>query len=330
MRIRWTTRIMTAAGVLTLIAGIAANGGPANAASSKPTSSVAPYTTRYVTGGALQGVAATSASSAWAVGYTGTPERPKTLIVAWNGKTWAKAPGFTPVTGELSGISAVSAKNAWAVGFTGSPTTSPRTLLLHWNGKTWAAVTTPKPVGGTLAAVTAAASYAWADGSTSAGAALIWHWNGKAWAQSPTAGAPGHVALLGVAASSAGSAWAVGANAKGTGPRGISMFWNGTAWAKTSAPTTGNLNAVTTVPGGTAGGGTAWAVGTNLSTDAFSTLIMRWTGKAWSRVASPTPTGYGSLTAVAATSPGSAWAVGSTGLSDSKTLILHWNGKTWS
>jgi hypothetical protein len=330
MRIRWTTRIMTAAGVLTLIAGIAANGGPANASSSKPASTVRPYTTRYVTGGALQGVAAV-ARSAWAVGYTGTPAKPKTLIVAWNGRTWAKAPGFTPVTGELSGISAVSATSAWAVGFAGSPA-APRTLLLHWNGQTWAAVTTPAPVGGTLAAVTATAAYAWLDGSTRAGAALIWHWNGKAWAQSPTAGAPGHVTLLGVAAHSGGSAWAVGASAKGTGPRGIAGFWNGAAWVKTPAPATGSLTAAAAGggSGGGGGGGNAWAVGTNITAVAFSTLITRWTGKEWARVASPTPTGYGSLTAVAATSTDSAWAVGSTGLSDSKTLILHWNGKAWS
>ena len=32
MRIRWTTRIATAAGLLTLIAGIATGGGPAHAA----------------------------------------------------------------------------------------------------------------------------------------------------------------------------------------------------------------------------------------------------------------------------------------------------------
>jgi hypothetical protein len=32
MRIRWTTRIAMAAGVLTLLAGIAAGGGPAHAA----------------------------------------------------------------------------------------------------------------------------------------------------------------------------------------------------------------------------------------------------------------------------------------------------------
>ena len=42
MRIRWTTRIATAAGLLTLIAGIATGGGPAHAAArSAATSAVA-------------------------------------------------------------------------------------------------------------------------------------------------------------------------------------------------------------------------------------------------------------------------------------------------
>ena len=145
--------------MLTLIAGVAANGAQASAASTRSAgpsratvlstraaaASAAPDSTRYVTDGALAGVAAVSGGSAWAVGYTGTQEKSKTLILHWNGKTWAKAPGFTPVAGELSGIAAVSATSAWAVGYTGSPFTSQRTLLEHWNGRSWTAVTTPRP-----------------------------------------------------------------------------------------------------------------------------------------------------------------------------------------
>ena len=40
MRIRWTTRIATAAGLLTLIAGIATGGGPAHAARPAATSAI--------------------------------------------------------------------------------------------------------------------------------------------------------------------------------------------------------------------------------------------------------------------------------------------------
>jgi hypothetical protein len=49
MRIRWTTRIATAAGLLTLLAGIATGGGPAHAAA-RPTASAVATTTGYVTG----------------------------------------------------------------------------------------------------------------------------------------------------------------------------------------------------------------------------------------------------------------------------------------
>ncbi len=55
MRIRWTTRIALAAGVLTLMAGIATGGGPAHAA--RPTT--APAVTAavgHVTGGQLNGI----------------------------------------------------------------------------------------------------------------------------------------------------------------------------------------------------------------------------------------------------------------------------------
>ena len=76
-----------ATGLLTLIAGVAAGGGPARAATTGyGPRSAAPQATSYVTGGELNGVAATAAGNAWAVGYTGTSGRTKTLILHWNGR----------------------------------------------------------------------------------------------------------------------------------------------------------------------------------------------------------------------------------------------------
>jgi hypothetical protein len=50
MRIRWTTRIATAAGLLTLVAGIATGGGGAAHAAARPTvASVVATTTSHVT-----------------------------------------------------------------------------------------------------------------------------------------------------------------------------------------------------------------------------------------------------------------------------------------
>ena len=69
---------------------------------------------------------------------------------------------------------------------------------------------------------------------------------------------------------------------------------------------------------------TVWAVGTvGFEPNPTKTLILHWTGKKWVE----TPSIPGSLSAVAATSPTNAWAVG--GTHDGATLILHWNGKKW-
>ena len=79
-----------------------------------------------------------------------------------------------------------------------------------------------------------------------------------------------------------------------------------------------------------------WAVGDYTGADgSFKTLVEHWNGKAWSRVASPDP-GAGSnyLDGVSAVSPSNIWAVGeystkSGSFGANKTLILHWNGRTW-
>ena len=63
MRIRWTTRIATAAGLLTLIAGIATGGGPAHAA-------VRP-----------------AGASAVATATITRLLSPRTLILHWNGQS---------------------------------------------------------------------------------------------------------------------------------------------------------------------------------------------------------------------------------------------------
>ena len=78
-----------ATGVLTLIAGVAAGGGQAHAAT-RGSAAAAPRAARYVAAdGELNGVAATAPGNAWAVGYTGTFDRAKTLILHWNGKAWS-------------------------------------------------------------------------------------------------------------------------------------------------------------------------------------------------------------------------------------------------
>ena len=92
-------------------------------------------------GGDLFGVAAVSASSAWAVGgyyaVSGSSFSVKTLTAGWNGTAWKRAPSPSPGTeASLRGVAAVSASSAWAVGGTDTSAGS-KTLILRWNGKTW-------------------------------------------------------------------------------------------------------------------------------------------------------------------------------------------------
>jgi hypothetical protein len=72
----------------------------------------------------LNGVAALSAASAWAVGTTDSTD-PR--VVHWNGRTWTIVPSPVPpgANTDLLGMAAVSAGSAWAVGYTW-PTGGPR------------------------------------------------------------------------------------------------------------------------------------------------------------------------------------------------------------
>ena len=112
-----------------LLAGVIGGVVPAAPAAAAWTGPAASFTTS----GSLVAVAATSASNAWAVGYTSFSS-PKTLIVRWNGESWKRVPSPGPADGYLYGVAAVSARSAWAVGCTDYGT---KTLVLRWNGKTW-------------------------------------------------------------------------------------------------------------------------------------------------------------------------------------------------
>ena len=112
----------------------------------------------------LSGVAATSASSAWAVGSYSNDAAGvvQTIILRWNGTAWKHVrspdPGGSSTFNVLDGVAATSASNAWAVGeyFHG---TTDQTLVLHWNGTAWKRVRSPDPGGSStvneLAAVAA-------------------------------------------------------------------------------------------------------------------------------------------------------------------------------
>lgn len=274
-------------------------------------------------GDTLSGVAATSATNAWAVGG----KNGKTLILRWNGKMWRQARSPV-VAGNLASVAAISGRNAWAVGLGG--TKSSRTIIEHWNGKSWKVIQGPVRVGTLISVSATSASNVWAVGSSGTSQAshtLAEHWNGKSWKRVRIPDTPGAGGLNGVVASSSRNAWAVAGAAGheiGTNKTVIDR-WNGTSWRRVHSPNP--------VPGGAilfgvaaASARNAWAVGTDIDfVNTFHVVIERWNGQSWKLAHSPIVDG--SLNAVTAISAHNAWAVGSDG---SQAFIEHWNGTRWT
>lgn len=294
--------------------------------------------------GYFLGVGADSASDVWAVGGTSwfSPSAP--LIQHWTGTAWTQVPSPDPAGGgELSAVDAISPGDAWAVGLVGpgpgipSPT---EPLIEHWDGTRWTITAVPEPAGGgSFHAVSAtSATDVWAVGQTgptsegNSHQTLIEHWNGTAWSRVPSPNvAGGYNVLNGVAATSYRNAWAVG----GTGFAGhdntLTEHWNGHAWAVVPSPTPDGDAQVVAVSA--TRGSNAWAVGMARGDSCDPrcvTVIEHWNGSAWTQVPSPNPPGshLNGLFGVSAAGRHNAWAVGTIGYS--RTLQVHWNGRTWS
>ncbi len=203
-------------------------------------------------GSFLTGVAATSPSNAWAVGYYGTGGALRTLIEHWNGRSWAIVPSPSPGPpggqNELNGVAMTSATSAWAVGYDGNlAATADRALILHWDGTQWSQVPSVSPAGpariNQLFGVAAdAAGRAWAVGgytTASASRTLVERWNGSNWHQvaSPTPGTPPAGGLDAVAFTSASRAWATGIYTRAPNIyRTLAERWNGATWSHVPSP----------------------------------------------------------------------------------------------
>ncbi len=268
----------------------------------------------------LNGVAASSAKNAWAVGYYGPSGNDRTLVEHWDGKAWNAQTSPNPVGGNdnvLVRVTATSAKNAWAVGYSYHGTTA-RTLIERWNGKAWQVQKSPHPGDPSNASFLYGASAtsptnAWAVGDYFNGTTyqtLIEHWNGKAWQvqKSRNPGGSSNSMLTAVAATSATNAWAVGEYYIGTAVRTIIERWNGKVWKAQPTP---KLSIRFLANVAATSGTSAWAVGFHNAGSGNRTLILHWNGKAWRTESSPDRgSSTNELLGVSATSPGAAWAVG--------------------
>ncbi len=276
-------------------------------------------------GNYLYGVVAVSSNDVWAVGYyTGGPNR--TLTMHWNGTQWSivGSPNANSLNNSLAGVAAVSANDIWAVGYYYGSSNADQTLTMHWNGTQWTIVSSPNPGSSInrLFAVTAiSANDVWAVGNYSIPVSgtfrtLTEHWNGTQWSvvSSPNPGLDYNV-IIGVTATAANDAWAVGFYTDGRSrPRQtLTIHWDGTQWNSVGSPNSSldnnYLYGVTAISSDD-----AWAVGYSYNTvgnTPSQALALHWNGTQWGIVGSPNPgSTTNTLKAVAAISRNSALAVG--------------------
>jgi hypothetical protein len=340
---RWVSLIrpLGVALAVGVVAAALALAGGARASSTgwrvQPSPNPSPY------GEGLQGVAATSSTNAWAVGWDRTQAGgTRTLIERWHGKAWKVQPSPHPGGGALNGVAATSSTDAWAVG-----SDAKGTLIEHWDGTSWTIQPSPNPAGTTSAVLDGVAATsstdAWAVGSYYNGAAyqtLVEHWDGTAWTvvPSPSPGGSNGTFLTGVAATSATDVWAVGNYAF----RALIEHWDGTAW--TVVP---NANTSQSVLLGVAATSStnAWAVGWYHPAIFVQSMVEQWDGTAWT--SAPGTDVGDQFNGVAATSTTNAWTVGYYDAFLRRkfrrhkchpalvcvvdlTRVEHWNGTAWT
>jgi hypothetical protein len=297
--------------------------------------------------GYLEGVAGSSAGNVWAVGGTNWFSPNQTLAEHWNGKTWSQVRTPSPAGGgAFNAVAVTSPYNAWAVGQSGPGPGIPSAttpLIEHWNGKTWTIARYRAPAGGGHFAAVAATSTrnAWAVGATGPASegtgqqTLAEHWNGTAWTRVPSPNIPGSTAsfLSGVTAESASNAWAVGYAAVGGLYKALTMHWNGRHWTLVPASSPGGDAQLLGVTFSWTNN--IWAVGyvnPPRCGPQCQTLAEHWNSVTMNWRDTPTPNppaGYlNMLWSISAVSRTNIWAVGTTDYAS--TLIVHWNGKSWS
>jgi len=297
----------------------------------------------------LYGVACTSASQCWAVGFHGvmTFGVGQPLIEQWDGINWTiySSPLANPVAqdGLLSSVTCNSVSDCWAVGYQLSGNFN-QTLIYHWNGSIWAALTsanTSAAESNVLNGVTClSASDCWAVGNHDVGtpvggaapqATLTEHWDGTAWTIAPSPDpTTNYDVLYSVSCGSSSDCTAVGLFAQGTIYQTLVEHWNGLLWqvVQSPNPNPNQDNALESVTCNSTSD--CWAVGYfnagDVNNPVDDTLIIHWDGAAWSIVSSPNRSDYqfNLLYGVTCSSATDCWAVGTSDTPNAITLVEHY------
>jgi hypothetical protein len=290
----------------------------------------------------LFAASASSPNDIWAVGQS---------AIHFDGTTWTAFPA-PMIKGDnnsfLQGVVDISPTLAWAAGNV-TDGAHPGQVLEQWNGTKWSLFPGPKfgkkDQADVFAMTASSANDVWAIGSlmnrgTGLVSPLFEHWNGTAW--TATTAESNNQFLFGASADATNDAWAVGFSGSdniGT----AAMHWDGANWKSVATPNVGEgtnkLNAVLALAPND-----VWAVGFSTPVAppkraATLTLIEHFDGTSWAVVPSPNvlPNGANQsnrLLGLTANSANDIWAFGSYFPSDGSghqmTLLLHWDGASWT
>lgn len=246
----------------------------------------------------LLGVAALSASEAWAVGSFRNEDSDYGLSMRWDGSSWTPHPmpsppsstGFPAVS--LYDARAFAPNNVWAVGSSrGVDSSAIETLAYRWDGHAWSIV--PSPAG--------------------------------------CCGAYGSV-LYCVDGASPDDFWA-GGYMNEPGPNAIAFLahWNGSNWEELLLPTVANHRIPAIKDFHVHAHDDIWALeGIGINVPVSPHRIFHWNGSDWSEGASRLdPLRYGAAEAIFAFGPDDIW-VSSVLDIGSQIVMLHWDGSTWT
>jgi hypothetical protein len=296
----------------------------------------------------LNAVSCSAATTCMAVGYDEGSSGPIVAMAeVLNGATWTGQPVPEPVgatSAVLNGVSCFSSTVCTAIGNYSDSSGNTLTLAETWNGATWVIQKTPNPSGTTNAVLSGVSCSSSTDctavgnysGSTVT-ADLAEVWNGTKWVirKTPNRAGASVNKLLAVSCATVVACTAVGFSLSSSNVDSmLAEAWNGTKWVIQKTPTPmGSTSAV--LRGVSCTSSTACtAVGDQLGSSAFLTLVDVWNGTKWVVRKTPNPpvTTIGSLlTGVSCASSTACTAVGYDIGAPSPTVTLAeaWNGMKW-
>jgi hypothetical protein len=244
----------------------------------------------------FQGVAATGADNAWAVGDVTAPHTATTtggFAVRWNGKHWLRMQlplsGFVPVS-----VSARGSSGVWIFGYrpdTTNALASAAYALIYRNGK-WRTLALPS--GPTISfaflwdlqSAVVSSHDVWVIGTSydtdeTHVRSVLYNWNGSKWSADPLASGDAY-SLAAVP----GAAWVT---TIASGAVTTAWRWNGAVWLRHKLPyvTDGSVAAYSAAK--------AWITGSG-GQDSTTTYLLTWNGRHWSRVQTPVAGNWGAAT----------------------------------